>query len=143
MTKETIYNKLKEEPVPWPAPSIKSYTERIKKMNEQEKKELLNVEVKNKLAEKMENKMNEGQVLIIAAVHDKKAEQYQNLMTVPSKAFAVRGFMDACRDENSSFAKYPQEFNLVMLGVIDSKTGRIYQKDTLEILMEAENAVVK
>lgn len=112
-------------------------------MTEQEKAELMNVEVKNKLAEKLETKMNEGQVLIIAAVHDKKAEQYQNLMTVPSKAYAVRGFMDACRDEKSPFAKYPQEFNLVMLGVIDSKTGHIYQKDTLEILMEAENAVVK
>lgn len=112
-------------------------------MTEQEKAELMNVEVKNKLAEKLEAKMSEGQVLIIAAVHDKKAEQYQNLMTVPSKAYAVRGFMDACKDENSPFAKYPQEFNLVMLGVIDSKTGRIYQKDTLEVLMEAENAVVK
>lgn len=105
--------------------------------------ELMNVETREKLAEKLENKIQEGQVLIVAAVHDKKAEQYQNLMTVPSKAFAVRGFMDACKDENSPFAKYPEEFNLVMLGVLDNKTGKIYQKETLEILLEAASVVTK
>lgn len=112
-------------------------------MTEEQKKELMNVEIKEKLAEKMEKKSEEGQILILAAVHDKKAETYQNLMTVPSKAYAVRGFMDACRDEKSPFALYPEEFNLVMLGVMDNKTGRIYQKETLEVLMEASSAVVK
>lgn len=111
-------------------------------MTENEKKELLNVETKEHLREKLDAELQKGQVLIVAAVYDKKAECYQNIMTVASKAYAVRGFMDACKDENSPFAKYPNDFCLVMLGVMDNKTGRIYQKDSLDILVEAENVVV-
>lgn len=83
-----------------------------------------------------------GQPLFITAIYDKRAEQYNNIMTVPNKAFAVRGFIDAVKDENGHLYKYAEDFKLVCIGVMNQKTGEILQNE-LETLVEAASVVVK
>lgn len=104
--------------------------------------EVLSIKAKQAELEQVCKQQNEeGIYLFLTAVYDKRSEQYQNLMTTPSKAFAVRGFMDACKDQNTSLHKYPEDFKLVFLGMINQKTGKIFQKEVFETLVEASSVV--
>lgn len=85
----------------------------------------------------------EGQKMYLTALYDKRAGVYQNLTIVGATAYAVRGFIDAVKDENSALSKYPEDFRLVCLGTMNSKTGKIEQKELHEILLEATSVAVK
>lgn len=96
-----------------------------------------------KFDEKLKQLNDEGSYVYVCAAYDKRAEMYQQIITTPSKAYAVRGFMDACRDENSPMYKWPNDFKMVCLGVMNTKTGKINQKEVLETLIEAASVVQK
>lgn len=80
---------------------------------------------------------------LLFAVYDKKAEVYNQIFTQPNRAFAVRGFADACKDQNSPLHNYADDFCLVLVGEMDQKTGKIAQEKNLEILAEAKNFFVE
>ena len=86
---------------------------------------------------------NEGQIMYLSAVYDKRAECFQQIMTTPSKAYAVRGFMDAVKNPESQLNKYAEDFKLVLVAYFNTKTGKIYQKEVLETLVEASSIISK
>ena len=85
----------------------------------------------------------EGQKLVLCAIYDKKAEVYTNLNTTPSCAYAIRGFIEACKDEKSMLNQFSKDFRLDYLGTFDTATGLVKQGEVPEILIEAANVVVK
>lgn len=108
------------------------------------KEELIKLKAENDaLLKQLEEQKKEGQIMFITAVYDKRAEQFQNIMTTPSKAYAVRGFMDAVKNEESHLNKYAEDFRLVLLGFFNTKTGKILQNEVLETLVEASSIVAK
>lgn len=112
-------------------------------MKENEMKELMSVEKREGLKQKLDNTLKEGNIILLCAIQDKRAESFENIFTAPSKAFATRGFMDACKNEQSPFAKYPEDFRLVVLGYMNQKSGKIEQQSAMEILIEASSVVAK
>lgn len=95
------------------------------------------------LKKQLNHEQNEGQIMFLSAVYDKRAECYQQIMTTPSKAYAVRGFMDAVKNPESQLNKYAEDFRLVLVGYFNTKTGKIYQKECLETLVEASSIIAK
>lgn len=75
--------------------------------------------------------------IIICAVFDKKANEFQAPFGQANKVTACRGFMLACKDENNLFAKFPEDYCLYKLGVMDVKSGEF--KNEKELLLEAAN----
>lgn len=111
------------------------------KMKKQEMQKMQ--EISNNLKQDLELEKNEGQIMFLSAVYDKRAECYQQIMTTPSKAYAVRGFMDAVKNPESHLNKYAEDFKLVLIGYLNAKTGKIHQKEVLETLVEASSIISK
>lgn len=63
------------------------------------------------------------------SVFDTKAKFYDAPRLYRNIADASRAFESACRDANSSFAKFPADFHLYMIGEFDQITGRILPAD--------------
>lgn len=94
--------------------------------------------------------------LIICAIWDKKAKEYQTPFVMPNKATAIRNFMQAVKDEKSMLNQFAEDYRLDYLGEVSLTTGYLidnnvedikgpdysedYQK---EVLMEAANVVIK
>lgn len=108
-------------------------------MNKQVQKEMMK-DVAT-VAKELEEMKEKGAVMYLTAIHDKQSETYDNLIMTPSIFNAVRGFMDACKNENSPLAKYAEDFELVKIGEMNNKTGVIVQKYPFEVLVEAKNIV--
>lgn len=89
--------------------------------------------------------------LIICAIYDKKAEEYQTPFFMPNKAVAIRNFMQLCKDEKSMVNQYAEDYRLDYLGDVHLGTGHlldlnVFAKDDKygkEVLMEAANVVIK
>lgn len=81
------------------------------------------------------------ETITMYAIYDKKAEVHAVPYTAPNDAQAVRGFMDACKDEKSPLNNYAEDFVLVKLGYFDQKKGTFINQ--LEMLIEAKNVVNK
>jgi len=63
------------------------------------------------------------------AVYDKKAEAFMNPFGSRTNGEAIRSFMDAVRDANSPFHKYPEDFYLARIGEWNDATGKLVSAD--------------
>lgn len=61
----------------------------------------------------------------IYAVYDAKAEAFGVLISVPTKAAAVRSFADAVKSGSGDLSKHPEDFALFQLGVWNKASGVI------------------
>lgn len=61
----------------------------------------------------------------IYAVYDKKAESTLGLFEQPNDLVAIRDFSQVCTDEKSQICKFADDYCLVTLGTIDTKTMAI------------------
>ena len=67
------------------------------------------------------------------AVHDNKAQIHLNPLTFRNAGEALRAFETTCKDTNSQFNMYPQDYSLLEIGEYDSDTGSItcYEKSNI------------
>jgi len=61
--------------------------------------------------------------LFVTAVFDSAAETYFPPIFVPSKGVAIRSFMDAVSNPETTFAKHPTSFSLFMIGTFDTQSA--------------------
>lgn len=64
-------------------------------------------------------------MLKVFAVRDVKADAFGNLMCVPTVGLAKRAFLDACQDQRSPMAQYPEDYSLFELGEYDPSCGEV------------------
>lgn len=60
----------------------------------------------------------------IYAIKDNKMG-FEQIFIAPNNASAMRMFGDTCKDENTLFAKHPEDFELYKVGEMDDNTGAI------------------
>lgn len=75
--------------------------------------------------------------LLLCTVFDSKVQAFLPPMTFRSIGEASRAFETACKDESSSFAKYPADFSFLEIGTFDELTGNIQVHDQHKILHNA------
>lgn len=65
----------------------------------------------------------------IYGFHDRKAQVFigdaAGLVLFKNDVVALRQFADLCRQDQSMFARHPQDYELVSLGEFDSESGVI------------------
>lgn len=64
-------------------------------------------------------------LLKIFTVYDSKTTAYMSPFFNLSTGGAIRSFEEACRDESSTFHKYPADFTLFEIGVFDDATAEL------------------
>lgn len=57
------------------------------------------------------------------AVFDTKAAAYGMPMFMSNQGLAIRGFSDACADQQSTLYLHPEDYNLYHIGSYDPNTG--------------------
>lgn len=62
---------------------------------------------------------------IMVAIHDTKAEIYETPAPIKNRAIAIRSFSEMCKDKNSNLAKFPQDYNLEIIGAFDEEEGKL------------------
>lgn len=82
-------------------------------------------------------------ILIVCAVRDVKVGAFANPFHVPTRAFAVRSFIDEVNrpDEKNMLNKHPADFQLFQLGTFDEESGRYLQSELPELLISAQDAL--
>ena len=80
---------------------------------------------------------------ILVAVYDIKSQSYGVPMYYEDRVSAIRGFSTACSNPESNMFKYPQDFQLKILGSYCRKTGLLIQGLASEtdtpVICEAHN----
>lgn len=59
------------------------------------------------------------------AVRDVKSDSFTAPFSVVTRGIALRAFSDACADERSDFAKYPEDYTLYEIGSYDPNSGMV------------------
>lgn len=59
----------------------------------------------------------------IVVLYDAKAEAFHKPVFAVSDAVALRSFSDACKESNTDFAKYPEDFSIFSLGEYNDATA--------------------
>lgn len=62
---------------------------------------------------------------ILFAVYDAKAETFSAPYTIPKVELALRAFGEMVQDEETDIGKYPEDYQLLMLGEYDTDSGMI------------------
>lgn len=65
----------------------------------------------------------------IFTIYDSKTEAYMSPFFNHATGGAIRSFEEACRDESSTFHKYPTDFTLFEIGTFDDTTAQITLHD--------------
>lgn len=68
-------------------------------------------------------------VVPMFAVRDQKAEMYEMPMVFLNEATARRAFARVANDTNDTHGKFPEDFELHMLGSFDDSKGRLISLD--------------
>lgn len=63
--------------------------------------------------------------MILVSVFDKKAAVYWAPQTFPHNVGAMRAFSQAFQNPESNLAKFPEDFDLYIVGVFDEKSGQV------------------
>lgn len=63
--------------------------------------------------------------MYLYSVYDSKGKYYDQPRLYRNSADASRAFESACKDQNSSFYKFPKDFILYEIGSFDQNTGTI------------------
>ena len=66
----------------------------------------------------------------IFTIYDSKTQAYMSPFFNTSTGGALRSFEEACRDENSTFHKYPSDFTLFEIGTFDDNNAKISFHDS-------------
>ena len=77
----------------------------------------------------------------LVSVYDSKAQAHLNVSVTRTSAEAIRQFESACKNKESSFNQYPQDFILKEIGVWDEITGLLSPLDAPIILATASEFV--
>lgn len=78
--------------------------------------------------------------LLIYAIFDKKSEKYDTPFFTSSEVFGKRRFL-LMMDEDGPLKKWPEDFNLQMLGTFNIITGEVAPQ--IKLIMEAKSVVKK
>lgn len=81
-------------------------------------------------------------VLAAVAVLDIKGGFFSPPMFVRSKGEAIRSFLDACADNNTTLSKHPTDYQLFLLGSFDDHSGMLVSQ-VPEMLIAGEARPVK
>lgn len=65
----------------------------------------------------------------VFAIYDAAVCAYLNPMFFYTQGQAIRAWLDACSDANSSFAKHPADFTLFQIGEYDDETATLHNLD--------------
>ncbi len=61
-------------------------------------------------------------------VYDEKIERYSGLHVAQTHGQAMRGFADACQDQQIRFSKHPQDYSLYFIGTYNDENGEVISK---------------
>lgn len=75
--------------------------------------------------------------LLVCAIMDSKVGAFSPPMHFRSKGEAVRAFLDALKDDNTTLSKHPRDYQLFLIGTFDDLNGALGQ-DKIEMLMAGE-----
>ena len=64
-------------------------------------------------------------IINIYAIKDAKADAFLNPFFKPNDAMAERDFANACADENSMFARNPEDFQIYHIGEFDDESAEV------------------
>lgn len=74
---------------------------------------------------------------ILCALYDRAVEAYAPIMTVNTRAEALRSFRHECNNKQSPINQHPTDYELHQLGTYDDQTGTI--QPHRELLARAED----
>lgn len=77
------------------------------------------------------------------AVRDVKVSEYSNPMYYPSEIHAVRDFEQAAKNKETNIGRYPGDFELYQIAVMDSVTGRIEHIEPTKFIISAASLANK
>lgn len=63
--------------------------------------------------------------LMMCSVYDEKVGCFMQPFCVRSRGEAIRGFMDACRDEKMAFHMHPEDYKLYLVGEFLEDSGQL------------------
>lgn len=72
----------------------------------------------------------------VYCVRDRKANVYWKPVYERDHVMAIRGFEDTCKNPESSFHKWPGDFELLHLGKFDENTGKFVQLETPAVMAD-------
>ena len=71
-------------------------------------------------------------VKAIVTIYDKKAEQENFFGLYANKLVALRDFSEVCKDEKGMVKKYPEDYEMHIIGYMDDKSGALRaEKETI------------
>lgn len=73
------------------------------------------------------------------SIYDKKGQVYSNPSFFPNKSVALRALGELVNDGQSSVSKYPNDFNVWVVGEWDDQKGELNAYKKLELLEECIN----
>lgn len=78
---------------------------------------------------------------ILVALYDRAVEAYAPVMTVNTRAEAIRSFRQECNNKQGQLCQHPSDYELWQIGEYDDQTGMIVS--TNERIARAEDYVEK
>lgn len=76
---------------------------------------------------------------VMCSVFDSKAQLFSAPFVSHSRITAVRDFEGAVRDAGSGINKFPQDYQLYLLGSWDEESGQIDQREVPELLVRGDS----
>lgn len=76
-------------------------------------------------------------VLQIVSVYDSAAEAYSKIFLEQSKGSALRAFMDAASNKDSSIAQHPEHYSMFHLGSFNLVTAKFDLLPSPELIAKA------
>lgn len=109
----------------------------------QEAKKVMFKNAENEVLKKQIQKLlkKEKQKMKILSLYDKLAETYGKPFVSPNLAVATRDFSQACQEEESVMAKYPNDIELCYIGDFDEITGQIIPCKNIATIASAKEYV--
>jgi hypothetical protein len=74
---------------------------------------------------------------MLVALYDRATEAYAPVMTVHTRAEAIRSFRQAVNDKTTPMHNNPTDYELYQVGTYDDQTGIVQQKH--EMIARAED----
>lgn len=79
--------------------------------------------------------------MVLCAIYDKKAKNYETPFAMPNSVVATRQFMQLCQKPDTPLNDYPEDYNLQIIGIFDTESGAIQPVN--QIVLEAANVASK
>jgi hypothetical protein len=76
--------------------------------------------------------------LQVYAVYDTKAEAFGQPFFMNADGIAVRSFIEACKNENGEFIKYPNDFTMYQIGTYDDSNACLTYNKPKELITAAQ-----